>query len=235
MAQIGIVFLLLPLLLSIAAAISQKGGDQFANGVGADTLSQFLGELDKIPMLNIFVDVLSKAESFTVDQTLNISLTVMLQALPEALISGVAVYVSGLIAKKIGITGLNILPAFIGIFLSTLLLKVFTLIKSGLISLVVEIFVVVIILSAFGITSRRLLPGGFSVAKRILMLVIDALLAVLVTAYAAAMSMMGRGLFPSKQRMISTLVVTAGAVVIGAVLDFVVSKAVGADEKSILG
>ena len=194
-AQLILVVILLPFIAIIFSAFSGNP----ASGLGTFLMSI----ISQMPMGEMLFDLLSTLVSgFTAADAINVSITVLVSALPEAIIS--AIFVSACIAvtdilwRPWKFTDDNkplpILAAFVGIILSTVFIAVLNIPDSALVTLLSELLLIVILIIGIKFLFKSIFPGTkIFLVKKILYLIIDGLYAIIMTSYVAALTVVATG------------------------------------------
>lgn len=220
-AQVILVVIALPLFAIIFGAVFGIGGGSVQFG---SAMSSLIG---KIPMCDVWVDILYQSSGgLTFSEVASSTVLVIIKAFPEALISAICVHTCVQIFKKIA-RGLPIFATFIGIIIATVITGLTGL--SGNIATEILIDFGVIIIMFIGI--KFMLKGAFGIpkiftGKKILLIIIDGLLAVITTAYISGLLLGAYGAFASFKDLVVRISLLTAIEMVAVVITWAVNEAV---------
>lgn len=185
-AQILLVVLIFPL-FSLLMSLFFKGD---ANANALDFLFNLISEID---IFSLMAGLLSQvASGFSAVELTEISLLVVLKAFPEAVLFSLCVHffvqLFPLTAwADLKVKPLPIFPAFLGIISATIIKSLIELFKNTIITIVAELGVIVIMIIAIRMMFRRKHKVIIYSAPKILLFVIDAIYAVIISIYISSL------------------------------------------------
>lgn len=224
-AQGLLVFFLLPFFAFICEAFSPDS-----------TISGIIGFLGQVPLCATLADILSQySAGINQSDVLNITIWTFLKEFPSAIIAAISIHFCISLFNIIWAgypkyaKPWPILPAFLGIFLFTIITNIIGLTGSDLISFLIELGLVVIMLIGMKVMFTTRMKGSIFSIKKILLWVIEGMYAVIISAYVAALMLVLRGATPGNP--FGFIALMAGVALIASVLVFFTRLAVDKDEK----
>ena len=225
-AQIIVVVIFLPFVAVLCSALTPNNAGGSMGGI----LLSLVGE---IPLLNIVCGILSQYVSgFTASNVLEITAWVLIKAFPDAALVGICVHVfeemfnHGWNAMRLGMKKreaelfkpLPIFPAFLGIFAATIIVNLFDLFGNVMVALIGEIIVIVVMIIAIRLMFGKLGRGKIFSAKKIMLIMIDSIYAIIVSAYLAAHVLVGLGYVTNMSQRLSLIGTTLGTMLAASLL-----------------
>ncbi len=224
-AQIILVAIFLPIFAFSLAAISRENE-------GLSNVNELLKSLiDAIPVCEVCANLLCQFwEGLSVGSVMSLSVSVLLKAFPEAIISIICVHGCCQLFNKKNVRGLPIFPTFLGIFIATVITVLTGLSGSDFMQILVEFGVIIIILIGLKLVFKSAFGGAkiFSI-KKILILIIDGLFAVLSTTYVAGLLLAAQGEFGAAKDTFVKVLILAATEILGGYLVVLVKKGESSD------
>lgn len=225
-AQIVLVVILLPFIAIIIGLISGTGS-------GAGNMSGMISSLiGKIPLCDMWVDILHQyTGGLTASDVASSTMLVIVKAFPEALISAICVYFCVQIGKKIGARGLPIFTTFAGIVIATIITSLTGLGSNLTTEILIDFGVVIIMIIGMKIMFSGTFGGTrIMTGKKVLLLIIDGLLAVITTAYVSVLLLAASGVYANIGQAIGRIYLLTGIEIIAVLIVWGVNEAVDPDE-----
>ena len=212
LAQIAIIVILLPFIAVILGLFFSD----------IKSINKFLLTLiDNIPLFEVWVSLFSEfGSAISAGQVIESTLYIYIESFFEAFITGISVHIFNNIGKALKFSGLPILTTFVGVFVGCVILKMTSAMGNNLGIIAANLGVIVIMVVGIKFIFGSIFPsrGIFSLQK-ILMLIIEGLLAVIVCGYVTMLAIIANGYVTSvgdaaiKLTAITTLTVIALLVV----------------------
>jgi len=222
-AQIIVVCMLIPVVALICNLFApDNGGWAFGNFI--------FSLMDEIPMCNIWCGLLAQFIGGSGDLDLaGITIMVFLRAFPEAIMVGVLIHFFcelfnkewNIFKKKEKIRNfhpLPIFPSFLGLFAATLLINLLDLMKSDLITLIVEICIVAIMITGLKMMFGTRYAGGIFSLKKILTLIIDGIYGIIAAGYMTVMLMGSSGLINGMSDLLPAILAVTGLMMVASLI-----------------
>ena len=225
-AQIVLVVLLLPFIAVIIGLVSGSGS-------GAGNMSgMFFSLIGEIPLCDVWMDILyQKAGGLTPSDVANSTVLVIVKAFPEAVISAICVYVCVQAGKKIGARGVPILTTFAGIVIASIITSLTGQSNSLTAEILIDFGVIIIMLIGIRIMLRGAFGGArLLTGKKVLLLVIDGLLAVLTTAYVSVLLLAAAGVYGSIGETVGRVYLITGIEIIAVLIVWGINEAIDPGE-----
>lgn len=221
-AQILLVVILFP-------ALSVFFGVSFGNGSMSNMISSLI---EKIPLCEMWVDILYQyTGGLTVSDVASSTVLVIVKAFPETLISAICVYICVQLGKKIGAVGLPILSTFVGIVIATIITSLTGLSNNIKTEILIDFGVVVVMIIGIKIMFTGVFGGGQMVkGKKVLLLIIDGLFAVITTAYISALLLAAYGAYANIGQALGRIYLLTAIDIVAALIVWSVNKAASLTE-----
>ena len=209
-AQIILIVILLPFLAILCSVVLGKD----APATFVDFLVSLIGQ---IPVCDIWVDILYQSSSGLTQSDF------ILRSVPETLLLTVSVHASNQFFRSIlKQRGLPIFSTMLGIVLSTIITSAARISESLIMELgvivITSIGIMLALKAAFGIRGHSIFG-----AKRVILIIMDALLAVIACAYVSVLILAAAGHYSSPGKAIGSIVIVTGCVILAAVLRYIAS------------
>ena len=225
-SQIVLIAILFPFVAIIIALISGTGGG-FGNASGL--ISSLIGS---IPLCDLWVDILYQfSGGLTASDVASSTVLVIVKAFPEALISSICVYICVQIGKKVGARGLPIITTFAGIVVATIIISLTGLSNNLTTELLIDFGVIIIMIIGIKIMFRSAFSGlKIMTGKKVLLLIIDGLLAVITTAYISVLLLAASGAYATIGQVVGHVFLLTGIEIIAVLIVWGINEAVDPDE-----
>ncbi len=220
-AQLLIIVFIFPSLAYVLSLIFGSSGGQDA----------FISLVEKIPLCSRWIDILKKyLTGMDITAMGNSISMVIMKSFPETLFTAIAIFIFDSIYDLIGGKGLHILSAMFGVVFSTFVLKAVGLTQNDALEIMIEFGFIILLLIAMFILIRAKPPSvRFGFIKRVFQFIIEALLAVSITAYIATIALLAAGAYPTFSVGLRVMAVVTGVTVLYAVISYIVSRSVKKD------
>ena len=215
-AQIILIVILLPFLAILCSVVLGKD----APATFVDFLVSLIGQ---IPVCDIWVDILYQSSSgLTQSDFIEAIPIAILRSMPETLLLTVSVHASNQFFRSIlRQRGLPIFSTMLGIILSTMITSAARISENLIMELgvivITSIGIMLALKAAFGIRGHSIFG-----AKRVILIIMDALLAVIACAYVSVL-ILAAGHYSSPGKAIGSIVIVTGCVILAAVLRYIAS------------
>ena len=218
-AQIILIVIFLPTIAVIIRLISGSGGAGNMSGM----LNSLIGE---IPLCGVWVDVLYQINGgLSASDVASSASLVILKAFPETLISAICVFVCERISKKIRAWGLPIFATFLGIVIATIITSLTGLSGNVTTEILIDFGVILVMLVGLKFMFNSVLGStGVFVVKKVLMFIIDGLLAVITTGYIAGLLLAATGAYASTGEAMGRVIILTGAELVAVALAWIVGS-----------
>ena len=216
-AQIILIVILLPFLAILCSVVLGKD----APATFVDFLVSLIGQ---IPVCDIWVDILYQSSSgLTQSDFIEAIPIALLRSVPETLLLTVSVHASNQFFRSIlKQRGLPIFSTMLGIVLSTIITSAARISESLIMELgvivITSIGIMLALKAAFGIRGHSIFG-----AKRVILIIMDALLAVIACAYVSVLILAAAGHYSSPGKAIGSIVIVTGCVILAAILRYIAS------------
>ena len=221
-AQIVLIFILLPFLAIIFSAV-------FRNNAPTAFLGFIVDLIGQIPVCDIWVDILYKSGTgLTQGEFVEMIPVAMLRALPETMLLTACVHGTNQFSKDVlKQHGLPIFSTFAGIILATFLASGAGLIKN----LIAELGVIVIMSFGIMLMFKALLGRkGYKVfgGRRLVYILIDGVLAVIACGYVGMLLIVFLGYYSNLGEAFGAFLITTGITMLAVIVRYIASA--GEDE-----
>ena len=223
--QVGVVVVLIP-------AFGAAYGAMTSRGVAGGSAQLLTGLLANVPLLATCMDLLCQSigVGLDIEGLLAADALLMIKAFPEAILSILCVRFFTVLSDRIKKDALHIFAAFFGIVTASFISQIFGSNKEALKAIIFEIGVIIIMLIGMWILFRSVFHySGISKAKIVLLYIIDGLLAIYTTTYAAGFLLAFSGYFGSFGRAFARMFVLGVIEIILGVVVFFIHQAVDKD------
>ena len=232
-AQILLVMIILPIVVLVISAISTStGADESAGESAIQKL--FISGLSRIPICDTWVELLKQffdqKKELSAGNVSAMSISVFLKAFPEALMTGFVVFFTDKIADNIGMHGIKIIPPFAAVAFTGIILAVIGISKSDMVQILIEYGVVIVMMIGFHYLLKTFFPN-LSIAKNLLIFFIDALYAVILTAYITILALTCAGMFSTVRYSFLAIFSTGLCVVIASGIEYLLIKSKKEDKQ----
>lgn len=229
-AQIAIFFLLFPFAMIICYVFSSAMA-------GSASLGLLLSMFEDVPVCGVAFNLISQYVTFGAEVKLaEISVLLFLKAFPETIMVSVLVHLfvqlfqrdhssAGGLGSEPIVTPLPVLPTFLGLLTSTILVGLLNLFGNAIITLIAELFLIAIIIFGIKLMFKSRFNSNIFGLKKILTLIIDGLYAVIFSTYVAAMVVVGSGTFQRFKEAFVFEITMLGAVLAATALFHFVRRA----------
>ncbi|MCM1365431.1 MAG: hypothetical protein NC122_09765 [Faecalibacterium sp.] len=200
-AQIVLIVILFPFVAIVLGSIS---GTSSIAGV-------LISLIGKVPLCDVWVDVLYQySGGLTAEDVVSSTVLVILKAFPEALIAAICVYICITISKKLKSRGLPIFATFVGIVASSVITSLTGLSGNVTAEIFTDFGVLIIMFIGLKIMFKSVFNSiSIFSFKKIMLFIIDGLVAVITTAYISGLIMTAAGYYTSVSSAIGRLTVLA--------------------------
>ena len=214
LAQIVIIVFLLPFAAILLNVLS---------GGSAGSFSQLVrSAIDKIPLCEVWFDILTRAAGFTQEEFISSVPTVLMRSIPETVILGLSVYTCNRFHVLMKGIGLPILSTFLGVFAATLVTTVTGKIPNLAAELGVNVIIIVGMIIAFrSVFSRRKM--SFISVEGFLGFIADAALGCIASAYICMFTIVTEGRYQSVGKALGSFLIITGVFILAAVLRYIIS------------
>lgn len=230
-AQIAICFVLFPTVMTICYIFS-------SSTAGSESLSKLLSMFSDVPVCGVAFDLLSQYVAVGAEVKISeISVLLFLKAFPETIMVSVLVHFfvqlfqrdyNSINTTSTGnqiVAPLPILPTFLGLVVSTVLVGLLNLSGNAMITFIAELFLIAIIIFGIKLMFGKKFTNGIFSLKKILTLIIDGLYAVIFSTYVASMVVVGSGTIQRFKEAFAFEMTMIGAVLVATALFHYIRKA----------